>query len=783
MGFTKFAGTEFEKYVIPIIPVGAKLTEFSTLTPDRLGKIPGNRYGDEGWGGFPKTHPWQDHWKYPAYSYEKLFKTYESWYEKDGFEPVVGMLSRLLIGIDIDTEDGSYGDIIQRVAGRVLGLAPIRTRPNSGKRLLCYRLDQENSPPIPKIRKVWRTAFADQFAVEVLGEGQQWLYEGPHPSGVHYEWVKGLAPHKVGWNKLTLITLDQVFQFYKEVEEELAKLDCVIVKGSMVQTGGAHAEAFKIDPEHPGICPDLELLKEVLELLPSDHPEFEDYDDWVKILVALKTALAGDETQYDIFEDWALPGHPDNTPELIRAKWESFSDSSLGWDYIGSIAGQHGFTAHLDFEPLLPLDDEDQPSGPSDHPQVRGPLRGPIPKLLPADFDVRKLPRRQFVLGHRFIAGAVTVGVGAPGAGKSNLAIVSALAIATGRPLTGEPVYRPGRVWIHNNEEDLEELQRRIGGMLQCHGINVANVRDNIFVTSGLDERLIVAIKLKDIVRRTEAVADVIAAINENGIIHIVIDPFVSIHRGVSENSNEEIEQVADALRHIAHETGCSIDLVHHSLKSHSGNTEVHAGDMNAARGASSLIAAARIVYTLAPMSKKTAQEMQLHHSEAARLVRLDHGKGNYTARDTNARWFELEPFNIRNGGDGTDDLFAVDGDTIAVPKPWEPSNLATEQTTQAEDREAQRAARLQQVRDLVVQVMSSDRCRVTTVLPAIEKQFVLKESAARALVMDAIPEGEEVCVEVGGRTYSLVIERQGRSPPHPIFILRRLVTMQAEAA
>jgi peptide/nickel transport system substrate-binding protein len=62
------------------------------------------------------------------------------------------------------------------------------------------------------------------------------------------------------------------------------------------------------------------------------------------------------------------------------------------------------------------------------------------------------------------------------------------------------------------------------------------------------------------------------------------------MHLGVSENSNEEIEQVIGTIQYIAHETGCSIDLVHHSLKSHSHNSEVHAGDMNAARGASSLI-------------------------------------------------------------------------------------------------------------------------------------------------------------------------------------------------
>src|SRR6202011_1819594 len=101
---------------------------------------------------------------------------------------------------------------------------------------------------------------------------------------------------------------------------------------------------------------------------------------------------------------------------------------------------------------------------------------------------------------------------------------------------------RTGPVWIHNNEDSLEELYRRISGVLSHHQIDFERVRRNIFVTSGLDERLIVAIKANDIVTRSRTVAYVIASIKENGIVHMVVDPFVSTHRGVSENANEEME-------------------------------------------------------------------------------------------------------------------------------------------------------------------------------------------------------------------------------------------------
>ena len=78
---------------------------------------------------------------------------------------------------------------------------------------------------------------------------------------------------------------------------------------------------------------------------------------------------------------------------------------------------------------------------------------------------------------------------------------------------------------------------------------------------------------------------------------------------------------------------------------------------------------------------------------------------------------------------------------------------------------------------------MPSDRCQLTEVLGTIKKQFAVKETAARTLIKKAIPKGEQVRVEVGGATYSLAIECQDPSPPYPAFLVRRLVTVQAEAA
>jgi len=66
------------------------------------------------------------------------------------------------------------------------------------------------------------------------------------------------------------------------------------------------------------------------------------YDDWITALHAYKAAVRGDEEFYEPFEEWSSC-YPENTCEVIREKWESVSDSSIGAEYIYRLARKHGF--------------------------------------------------------------------------------------------------------------------------------------------------------------------------------------------------------------------------------------------------------------------------------------------------------------------------------------------------------------------------------------------------------------------------------------------------------
>ena len=107
----------------------------------------------------------------------------------------IGLLAANFPGVDIDVTDEACALAIEAIALNVLGPAPSRVG-QAPKRLLLYGTDK----PFAKMKIFLRgpagTKGADgkDYAVEVLGQGQQYLIYGQHPSGAEYQWVSGSGP-------------------------------------------------------------------------------------------------------------------------------------------------------------------------------------------------------------------------------------------------------------------------------------------------------------------------------------------------------------------------------------------------------------------------------------------------------------------------------------------------------------------------------------------------------------------------------------------------------------
>jgi hypothetical protein len=277
------------------------------------------------------------------------------------------------------------------------------------------------------------------------------------------------------------------------------------------------------------------------------------------------------------------------------------------------------------------------------------PPRPLAPNVL-EEFNVAMLPRRRWLLGRSLLRRKLTVKVAATGVGKSTLSIARAVAVATGRAITGEEVHERCKVWVYNNEDDDEDLKRQLAAVLQHWDIAFAEVKGQLAVNSGTDRPLLVARTDRNgTVVRLPDVDACIRHLRERDYGLFVVDPFIETHES-DENSNKEIRAVGGLFRDIARQAECAVLLVHHTGKPPQGASDGHAGNVNTARGASALVGVARVVQTLFSMSPKDGERYRVADEDRRLFVRLDDAKVNPALINGEPRWFRRTGVVIANG-------------------------------------------------------------------------------------------------------------------------------------
>lgn len=286
-------------------------------------------------------------------------------------------------------------------------------------------------------------------------------------------------------------------------------------------------------------------------------------------------------------------------------------------------------------------------------------------------------PPREWLLGNQFCRRFLS-GLLAPGAtGKTALRTLQYLSLATGRPLTGQHVFKRCRVLMLSLEDDDTELRRRLAaarihydiapselrGWLFCatpKGIKLADIKDGARVGGPLEAML----------RRTIA---------DRRIDLLGLDPFVKLH-ALEENDNGSMDFVCDLLVKLAIEFNIAVDVPHHTKKGLQT-----AGDADAGRGASAARDAGRLMYTLTRMTDGEGDTFGILADERKLYVRLDSSKVNIAPPSGEATWFKLIGVHLDNG---TADY--PNGDDVQTVIPWHPpktwDNLSSAQLNAALD-------------------------------------------------------------------------------------------------
>lgn len=280
--------------------------------------------------------------------------------------------------------------------------------------------------------------------------------------------------------------------------------------------------------------------------------------------------------------------------------------------------------------------------------------------------DPTKIPLRSWLYKPHYIRQFLSALISNGGIGKSSLSIVEALVLVTGKDLLG--VGTEGmqyRVWYWNGEDPFDELQRRFAAARKHFQLTSDDVGDRLFVDNGRMMPICFAEQGQHGTKiATPVIEGVAAALVDNKIDIMIVDPFVSCHR-VVENDNGAIDQVAKSWSGIAERTNSSIMIAHHTRKPMaSGN----GGNMSIddSRGAGALLNAARPKRVLNNMTKEEAEKAGIDEKYRRYYFRADSERANLSPPAENAEWFKLTSVDLGNSG-----MVGVPGDELGVVTSW----------------------------------------------------------------------------------------------------------------
>lgn len=172
---------------------------------------------------------------------------------------------------------------------------------------------------------------------------------------------------------------------------------------------------------------------------------------------------------------------------------------------------------------------------------------GPFPdtsKFNPTPYicqDPDTLPRREWVYGNFLIRRELSATYAPGGVGKTSLLTVEALAITTGKLLLDVSPKAALRAWIWFGEEPEDEIARRIEAARKHHKLSEGDIGGRLFADNGFGTPLAVTKRTKDGAVICHPIVEALAAaLIERKIDVMLVDPFVSTHEGVENDTGAQ---------------------------------------------------------------------------------------------------------------------------------------------------------------------------------------------------------------------------------------------------
>jgi len=269
--------------------------------------------------------------------------------------------------------------------------------------------------------------------------------------------------------------------------------------------------------------------------------------------------------------------------------------------------------------------------------------------------DPTTIPRRRYLYGFELRRKQLSMLIAPGAAGKTTLKVGRAICMATGRDFFGHRVWDgPHRVWMWNLEDELEEVEKTVHAFLKLWNLTADDLGGRLFL-DGSDAvaspllKLVVEDRTGGIVVQRPIIAALIEEMLARKIDYLDVDPFVSSH-SVEENNNPGMDLIAKEWIKVAVATNAAISLAHHVRKPPNGGLgETTSAD---ARGAGSVVAAARSCLVINRMSSVQAEELGIPACDRKRYISVYDDKNNKAPPALKAHWYEFVSVGLGNGDD-----------------------------------------------------------------------------------------------------------------------------------
>lgn len=396
-----------------------------------------------------------------------------------------------------------------------------------------------------------------------------------------------------------------------------AKLEAMCERRFKARTTEGTAQRDEIADFFNGDLPPIGLTVERMEeLLGKLDPDM-GRDDWIRVGMALHHETQGDDTGFELWDEWSAGGSTYPGTEGLRVQWESFTrregngrapiTMATVLKMVKEVGGDAGT------RPTEAASAEELTRVAAETAQSDAPYAGRFPVISAGELSRRK-PTDWLIKGVLPRADLVVL-YGASGSGKSFVGIDLMAAISRGVAWR-ERRTKKGRAIIIAAEGG-GGMGKRIEAYCQHHDINADD----------LDIGVITAppnFMLKDDI--TDLVRAVTAA---NGADVIMVDTFAQVTPGANENAAEDMGLALANARALRDATGAVVLLVHHAGKDTSKGS----------RGWSGIKAAA-----------DAEIEVIRHEESPVREIRISKMKDG----DDGLRWaFRLEVLDVGIDDDG----------------------------------------------------------------------------------------------------------------------------------